>query len=178
MSTTSTESRPAQSRPRGIDVLIAAVLILFAFDTLPCTPDSVRAAIRPLLHVTGLWQGTWSLFAPTPDSTNHRIRADFYYPDGSHQAWESPDWRSQSAWQRFAGHRQSEYFEKIIDDDSSPAWPAFAHDLIRQVSPDRGPERVELTVISGDIPPPRDAWKMTPVPLNHERKFFTLFIPD
>src|SRR3954462_5828308 len=33
----------------------------------------------PLMDVTGTWTGPWYMFAPEPDATNHRIRADIEY---------------------------------------------------------------------------------------------------
>ena len=168
-----------------IDLFVATLLILFALDTLPCTPAAVRTVMEPLLDATGLWQGTWSLFAPIPDSTNHRLRADLFYADGTHCVWDSPDWRAQSAWQRFVSHRESEFIEKIWDESSSAAWPGFAEYIARRESSLMNsrlrPERVVLSVITGAIPPPEgDVWQSAsrPVELDQTRVFFTLIYPD
>lgn len=174
----------AISRGTLADVLIVIVVVVFALDMMPCTPAVIRRGLSPLLNVTGLWQGTWNLFAPVPDFRNHRIRADFYFADGSHRVWTSPDPRSQSAWKRFVGHRESEFLEKVWEDDNSAARPGFAQLLVkeqRRLHPDDGPlSRVELSVIWGDIPPPSEAWQPVEkaISLDQERVFFTLIYPE
>lgn len=169
-----------KSRRRIIDAFATVIVVLFALDTLPCTPDSVRGLMEPLMDSTGLWQGTWNLFAPNPDSRNHRLRADLYYPNGTHRVWSSPDWRSQSTWQRFIGHRETEFIEKISDEVNRSAWHDFAMFVARQESlrmkVPQMPITIELSVIWSDISPPEGAvWK--PVaraePLGQERVFFT-----
>lgn len=172
------------SRRVLVDVLIVIVVVVFALDMMPCTPAVIRRGLNPLLNVTGLWQGTWNLFAPVPDFRNHRIRADFFYVDGTHRVWTSPDPRSQSAWKRFVGHRESEFLEKVWEDENNTARPGFAQQLVeeqRQLHPDDGPlSRVELSVIWGDIPPPSEAWRPVAkaIPLDQERVFFTLLYPE
>ena len=167
-----------------MDGFIVIVLLLFALDTMPCTPEPVRRLMRPLLNATGLWQGTWSLFAPIPDSTNHRLRADIEFADGTHHVWNSPDWRSQTAWQRFVGHRESECLEKIWEEDNTVAWPAFAQSLVHRetslVKSDQSPRQVVLSVRWGDISPPEgDRWSAaSPMAYDQERVFFTLVYPD
>src|SRR5437868_3132292 len=106
---TSPRSLPKSTASKRMlaDVFIVAVVLLFALDTMPCTPDVIRRGLDPLLDSTGLWQGPWNLFAPVPDFRNHRIRADFYFIDGTHRVLNSPDPRSQSARQRFVAHRES-----------------------------------------------------------------------
>ena len=174
-------SNSARVRRRLVDAFIAGVLLLFVLDTLPCTPGRVRDVLAPLLNVTGLWQGTWSLFAPIPDARNHRLRADLFYADGSHRVWNSPDWRSQTPWQRFRSHRESEFIENVWDEENSAAWQGFAEFLARQHSgaaaTDERPVRVELSVRWGDVPPPDDGPSRPasqPMPLDRERTFFTL----
>lgn len=166
-----------------IDLLIVGLLGLFVLDMMPCTPTLVRRLMAPLLNVTGLWQGTWTLFAPIPDSRNHRLRAVIDFTDGSSRVWNSPDWRVQSPRQRFVGHRESEFIEKIWEDDNSAAWPAFAQDLVSRelllMPSDAPPERVVLSIIWGDIPPPHgETWSATPVDYDQERVFFTLIYPN
>ena len=174
----------ARLRRRLVDAFIAGVLVLFVLDTLPCTPGSVRDVLAPVLNVTGLWQGTWNLFAPIPDSRNHRLRADLFYADGSHRVWNSPDWRSQTPWQRFLSHRESEFIENVWEEENSAAWRGFAEYLARQhggaTSTEERPVRVELSVRWGDVPPAEAApWQPASqsTPLDHERTFFTLLFP-
>lgn len=180
-----TPQRVQLGRSRLVDGFIACLLILFALDTLPCTPQPVRHFIQPLLNITGLWQGTWTLFAPVPDSRNHRLRADIRFVDGSHRIWQSPDPLTKSAGQRFVGHRESEYLEKIWEDGNSLAWPAFAQDLVRreraQMTTSPEPERVVLSVLWNDIlPPSGERWPLDrgAAVREQERVFFTLIYPQ
>lgn len=168
-----------------VNGFVVVLLVLFALDTMPCTPQPVRQLIQPLLNLTGLWQGQWTLFAPVPDARNHRLRAEIKFVDGTQRIWQSPAWRTLSPWQRFIGHRESEFLEKIWEDDNSRAWPAFAQDLVRREqslmdSPPE-PERVVLSVLWNEIPPPAgERWSTggaDAVP-DQERVFFTLIYPQ
>lgn len=177
--------RPLFCKRGLVDGFVVMLLVLFALDTMPCTPQPVRQLIQPLLNVTGLWQGQWTLFAPVPDSRNHHLRAEIRFADGTQRIWQTPTWRTQSPWQRFIGHRESEFLEKIWEDDNSRAWPAFAQDLVRrersQMDSPPEPERVILSVLWSDIPPPAgQRWpvsKVDAVP-DQERVFFTLIYPQ
>lgn len=163
-----------------IDTFAAAIVLIFALDTLPCTPSAVRNLMEPLIDTTGLWQGTWNLFAPIPDSRNHRLRADLYYLDGTHRVWNSPDWQIQSMWQRFVGHRETEFLEKISDEVNRSAWHDFAMSVSRQESlrmkiPQK-PKTIVLSVIWGDVSSPEgDVWKsaVKNAPLDQEREIYT-----
>lgn len=166
------------------DLFIAAVLVTFVLDTMPATPRWIRSAMDPLLDATGLWQGSWSLFAPIPDSRNQRIRADFYYVDGTHTVWNSPEPQSLSTWRRFVGHRESEFLEKIWEDRNAAAWPGFAESLLKEERIRKSSEsrlsKVKLSVIYGDISPPQEPWPPAAIPvrLDQRRIFFTMLFPD
>ncbi|MFO1041888.1 MAG: hypothetical protein U0941_08895 [Planctomycetaceae bacterium] len=156
---------------RVIDLFAAVIVVVFALDTLPCTPGFVRNGLEPFLDGAGLWQGTWSLFAPIPDSRNHRLRADLHYADGTYEVWMSPDWRSQSSWKRFIGHRESEFLEKISDEVNQPAWSNFASSVARQeglrLKSRQMPEKILLSVMWEDISPPKgDIWNPAAMPVN------------
>ena len=176
---------PPSVRRRVVNLFIAVVLVLFTLDTLPCTPRVVRSGIEPVLNATGLWQGTWSLFAPTPDRRNHRLQAKIDFADGEHEVWNSPDWRAQTPWRRFVRHREAEFLEKVWQDENTLVWPAFAQSLVRSemaaLGSERRPKQVTLTVYWGDIPPPVSGqWQpaSAPVSLDHELDFFRLIYPD
>lgn len=167
-----------------VNGFVVALLVLFALDTLPCTPQLVRQRIQPLLNLTGLWQGQWTLFAPVPDSRNLRIRAEIKFADGTRRIWQSPDWRAQDPWRRFVGHRNSEFLEKIAEDDNSYAWSAFAEDLVRrersQMHLPPEPDQVILSVLWTDIPAPTgERWPLPKHEAEPEQKrdFFTLVYP-
>lgn len=168
-----------------VNGFVVGLLTLFVLDTMPCTPQPVRQLIQPLLNFSGLWQGQWTLFAPVPDSQNHRLRAEIKFADGTQRIWESPAWTTQSPWRRFVGHRNSEFLEKVWEDSNSPAWTAFAQDLVRRecslmVAPPE-PERVILCVIWSDIPDPTgERWTLPEADAEpvQKRVFFTLIYPS
>lgn len=176
-------SLPPRSRvPRRlIDGFALLIIAVSAADTMPCTPEPVRNLMQPVLNLTGLWQGTWSLFSPVPDHRNYRLTAEIEFADGTTRTWNSPNWRTMSAGQRFIRHREAEFLEKIHEDANSAAWPAFAEEVVRQVRSkmpdDVAPRRVVLRVIWKDIPPPQgDSWAPSPDPPSEhqESAFFTL----
>jgi hypothetical protein len=125
-----------------------------------------------------LWQGTWNLFAPIPDHQNHRLHADIVYDDTTVVEWNSPEWQSQTPWQRFTGHRESEFIENIWLDTNSVAWRDFARYLQQHAGlPDSIPDRVILSVNTGDVPDPgQTPWPSVTSrrPLDQKRVFFTL----
>ncbi|MBS0206706.1 MAG: hypothetical protein JSS49_27835 [Planctomycetes bacterium] len=187
MTVRSPVTAPAQPSIRDgfVNGFIAIVVVLFALDTLPCTPPSIRAGIEPLLNTTGLWQGTWTLFAPIPDRRNHRLHATIDFTDGQRKIWNSPDWRSQSPWRRFVGHRETEFLEKVWLEENSHVWPAFAQSLVRSEvethGSERQPKQVVLSVEWGDIPPPIPGqWTPAaiPIPLDHQQEYFRLLYPE
>lgn len=110
------------------------------------------------LDVTGLWQGEWQLFAPEPDKINVSITANVTFEDGREVVWESPGWRSMSAWQRFLGFREAEFIDNVRKQISSPVWPSFADYLVRNVKhpddPELKPTMIVLTRHWVLIPPP------------------------
>lgn len=169
--------RPTRSPTRWVtDLALLVLLPLIVLDVLPCTPPGLRSWLAPLLGTLGLWQGPWTLFAPIPDSQNHRIRAELIFEGSSPIEWNSPDWRRQSTLERFLSHRDSEFFERIANDSNSRAWPDFAMSLASSLSPDR-PERLRLFLTTCDIPPPSGDWSVPPIPMESERLLFTLIFP-
>jgi hypothetical protein len=103
----------------GINLLIAAVLVLVAIEAIPQSPRAVRAAVQPLTRRIGLAQ-SWNLFVP-PDMVNTRLRAEITYADGQTAQWRSPDWPALSPARRFVMHRRSEWLDNIWGTSNSPA---------------------------------------------------------
>ena len=169
-------SPPRSIARRVTDLPLAVLIPLVILDVLPFTPSVVRSWLMPVLGALGLWQGSWTLFAPIPDAINHRIRAEVTFDDAPAIVWDSPDWRSQSVLERFLSHRESEFLERIVADSNSAAWPEFAQSLARSLSPKR-PERVELFVRTSEIPPPTGIWVVDPPCIEDERLMFTLIYP-
>src|SRR5690554_4728667 len=105
-----------QAAPRRIalNALIAAFVFILALDTLPQAPPALQQSIQPLLLRLGINQGPWNLFAPEPDKTNTRLRAEIVYRDGESRTWNSIDWTRASAWQKWVGHRHFEWQDHIV----------------------------------------------------------------
>lgn len=154
----------------AINAFIAAVVALMLLDSLPQSPEALQLAIQPVIRRAGLQQGPWSMFAPTPDRLNHRFQAEITYRDGQRATWQTPDWRSQSLWQRWIGHRHQEFGEMIQMQEGAPAQEAWARHLARSLRPDfpdadRG-AAVRLTYQEAEVPPasqkPWTTWREPP----------------
>ena len=81
--------------PRLQSALLALFIAVIALDACPAffrTLDRAKSAIDPLVDVTGLWHGSWQLFAPDVDKVNSRVSAEILFSDGTTVRWNSPDW--------------------------------------------------------------------------------------
>ena len=146
---------------RLTSLLLGAWLLLLFVDALPHTSllhQRLKSWVDPFLDVTGLWQGTWQLFAPEADKIDIRLTAEISYADGTTRLWESPDWRDMSGWQKFVHFREMEYYDAVRQDDNSPAWPSLADYLARTVPAASGPAirptKVVLSRRWSLVPPP------------------------
>ncbi len=143
----------------GANALIAVVLALMVLQMAPGVPDWILWRPHTLAEATGLWQFTWSMFTPAPDAENHRLRATIEYYDGRTVQWRSPEYREESWWQRFVGHRRSEYIDEIHSPYYDAALPGMARWVIashRADESERGrPKRIEIYIEATDIPDPR-----------------------
>lgn len=149
-----TDERPSGREGRtGINLFLVVFLSLVAIDATPSWTMPQRVAkvlAEPILHKAGLWQGTWQLFAPTPDKINTVLSARIWLPDGTMHAFEQPDWSRMSAFERWRYFRHMEYWDSVRLDDNRSAW----HDLARYLARHGHPEaqygvvatRVELRV--------------------------------
>jgi len=116
------------------NVFIAAILTIVVIDTVPQAPSALRLALTPIATRLGINQGQWTLFAPIPDDTNTRLRAEITYRDGERREWTGPDWRQVSAWEKWAGHRRREWYDHIAG--QSAAWDPWCRFLARTERPD------------------------------------------
>jgi hypothetical protein len=123
-------------RRYGVNAFIAAMLLILVIDTLPQTPTALRLAIHPLVARLGINQGLWTLFAPEPDRTNTRLKAEITYRDGQRREWNGPDWRTISAWDKWVGHRRREYFDHLALQNGAPGWESWCHWLAKNERPD------------------------------------------
>lgn len=114
----------------------------------------------PLANLTGVATSSWSMFAPAPDATNHRLRAKIEYRDGTTVEWRSPDWPRLSCWRRFWTSRELEYIDKLSYGSPQVRWFAFADYLAtqnrRNSEPEGAPQRVTFIMEEALIEDPTD----------------------
>lgn len=141
---------PGALKRRLTSVFLGAWLLLLFVDALPRTSlihQRLKNWVDPLLDVTGLWQGTWQLFAPEADKIDVRVTAEISYADGSTRSWESPDWRNLSSWQKFVSFRSMEYYDAVRRNDNSAAWDSLVDYLTRTV-PAAGGSSIKPTKVT------------------------------
>ena len=119
----------------AVNTFIALIVLLLLIDACPNAVPALHAAIQPFVQSLGLRQ-PWTLFAPNPDSTNTRLRAEITYRDGVTQVWQSPDWSTMPAWQRWKGVRHWEFLDHLPGQEDEPVWPGWARHLARSQRPD------------------------------------------
>ena len=153
-----------QGLPRtcAINTFLVLIITVVLIDGMPSSTllhRKAKALIDPVLDVTGIWQGSWQLFAPNVDKENSRVEALLVFEDGTKRKWTSPDWTQMGLWDRFRHFRHMEYYDSIRMDGNRGAWDALARYLVRNIKHPHGKElqasRVELTRIWAPIPPPK-----------------------
>ncbi len=147
-------------RKRVISLFLGVWLVLLFVDALPVSSlfhRRLKDWVHPFLSATGLWQGSWQLFAPEVDKIDVRVTAEISYADGSVRTWTSPDWRDMSAWEKFIHFREMEYFDSVRRDMNSGAWESLADFLARNVSAPGDslakPTNIKLSRLWSDVPP-------------------------
>ena len=131
---------PAPPVPPGrpaVRIGILAVAAVILIDALPSScalHASLKQGVDPLVDMTGLWQGSWTLFAPNVDKQNVRLEAEVLFSDGTRALWRSPDWPRLSGWQRFVLFRHQEYYDNIRFERSRSVWPTLAQHIARTVT--------------------------------------------
>lgn len=160
-----------------------AVVLLVLIDAMPQVGRIHRRLKREtdlVLDMTGLWQGSWTLYCPDPDRINTRLTAEILYSDGSRAHWQSLDWTRLSCWERLRTFRRQEYYDNIRFTSNRGAWESLARYLARTVpAPGDGgarPVEVKLSVRWAEIPPP-DPAQWVPVgpytEFNQGNEFYT-----
>lgn len=150
-------------RRRVTNLFLVALLGLLLLDGLPSYSkwqDRGKEFIDPLLDVTGLWQGTWDLFAPEIDRQNNGIEVRVTVRDSNPVTWRSPEW-SEIPW----GHRawkirRMEFFDRIRSDRNRSAWESFARysqDRLIRDGDLSSPDQIETLEL-------RRHWQPVPLP--------------
>lgn len=117
--------------------VIAVFLTACVIETIPSyspIQKTLKKTIDPVLDATGLWQGTWNLFAPNLDQENHWIEMEFVLEDGSIDLRRSPHWDEISSPRKFLHAREIEFYDRIRDSANQAAWTSYANFLVRQYS--------------------------------------------
>lgn len=137
-----------------------SVLLIDATPTCGVYHRQLKDRLDPYLDVTGLWQGNWQMFAPSPDRVNVALVVEAEFEDGTLVVERSPDWRSLSVWQRFVRFREAEFVDSICKSSSRLAWEAFGEYLHRTVKhptdPTLKPQVIYLLKESAIIEPPNE----------------------
>lgn len=149
-------------------------MIIDAVPTISPLHARAEQILDPILDATGLWQGSWQLFAPSPKSINVSITATIEFEDGSSYEWRSPRWRQLSPREKFWLCRHTKFYENLRLDSYSEVWPVFAEYRIRQLPEAlRGKTivRVELARHWMTIPKPTQKWHLLPNDFSPDRHF-------
>ena len=144
-----------------INCFLIAFLLVMAIDSAPWVGTwhgELKQKLDPYLDATGLWQGGWALFAPTPDMNNASVSAELNFADGEQVIYRSPEWRKLSAWERFVRFREAEFIDKIRSDANYCVLPSYSEYLHRTISHPTGKDLKATEVIVSrhfvDIGPP------------------------
>jgi hypothetical protein len=121
------------------------VALLDAWPTERESGKRLLQHLRPVLNLTGLYQGDWQLFAPDPDRINTWVEARVLRADGSSFIWTTPDWQRRSQLQRFQEGRHQKLADALRLDSRRALWPYFADYIARLAPPGARPVRIELT---------------------------------
>ena len=114
--------------------LMGGMMLIDAVPQYTLLHGKLKQAIDPALDVTGLWQGSWALFAPMPDHVNVRVTAELNWGDGSQTVWQQPNWQSMSPWAKMRYFRQMSYYDGLWRSSNAAAWEPFCEKLAEQES--------------------------------------------
>lgn len=169
--------RPARESMSRVlhNVAIAALVAVLILDALPADSaghKKIKALVDPVLDVTGLWQGSWRLFAPNVDHINTYVTATVHYSDGTTWKWTSTAWSGRSLLQKAQQGRHPKFNDHFRLDKHKRVWPYLSRWVARQ-APERGGDvrklKVELHRHWWEVPPPSK--------LADERKQFSRIPP-
>ncbi len=171
----------ARLRTFGISAVIAAFLALIAVDGLPSLGlfhDRARRFVEPFLRATGLFQGSWTVFAPRVDRENHHLEVHIDYDTGDSRVWRSPVWSELSALDKLTRFREMEYTEQLFGNSTRPLRAAFAHYLARELRPTDGakPKKIAVTHHYSVTEPPAEGEEQPLPPPNEHPNVISLYV--
>jgi len=107
------------------------------------------------MNVVAQWQGSLAFFAPSPDSLNLHLEAQFEFEDGTKGSWRSPDWKKLSMSEMFLNVRTIKFIDNVRRDDNKICWDDLARYLVKQVETGGKKVRhIELSRHWVELPPP------------------------
>lgn len=140
---------------------IGGVMLIDAIPQYTRLHGEAKKWVDPALDKTGLWQGSWELFAPTPDHLNVKLRAVIQWEDGSQSTWSQPNWHTMSPWQKMRYFREMSYYDNLWRDSNAAAWEPFCRDLAETESrkSNRTPKVISLYRHKDLISVPHFQWR-------------------
>ncbi len=109
--------------------IIGGMMLIDGMPQFGSAHGKAKQWIDPFLDVTGLWQGSWELFAPTPDHVNVQVGATIYWKTGTTTEWFQPDWSSMNPWEKMSSFREMSYYDNIWRDQNSAGWDALCRHI-------------------------------------------------
>lgn len=149
---------------------ISVLLVLMLLQGLPLNMPAATVHCRYVADWIGIGHQPWNMYAPFPDSQNHRLTAQLMSSDEHVVAtWTSPEWRKQSTYERFWGHRWAEYYDHVWMNHNADLWPALAQHIVKETplesSEDPEPlKQVKLIAETKSLSPPAGAHWPRPIP--------------
>lgn len=145
----------------GLLIPVGGLMLIDAVPRYTLLHGRLKDLTDPVMDVTGLWQGTWELFAPSPDQVNTRISAKVVWNDRPATDWRQPNWSVMSPWQKVRHFRRMSWYDGLCRSSNSAAWKPFCEHLVRQLT-DNNPDELKALVLYQErdvIPPPDKQWR-------------------
>lgn len=142
-------------------LLFGSIAMIDAFPTYTLLHRHLKEKIDPAIDVTGLWQGSWDLFAPDPDHVNVRVGANLHWKDGSVTTWYQPNWHEMSPWEKMTQCRRMSFFDELWRSHNNAAWDSFCRYLATEEYGDRFSELNKIVLFQERdvISMPIDEWR-------------------
>ncbi|MFN3189621.1 MAG: hypothetical protein ACE361_03775 [Aureliella sp.] len=92
----------------------------------------IKPTVETVTGYSGLWQRSWSMFAPDPEVANLWVSADLYDElDRNVGFWNSPYWGNESGWEKFRNFRAVNYYNRFCVSNSPGVGTDLASFLVR-----------------------------------------------
>jgi hypothetical protein len=145
----------------GSLLFLGSLMLIDAVPQYTLLHGKLKEWTDPTLDVTGLWQGSWDLFAPTPNHVNVRIGAQLVWKDEPESTWFQPDRHEMSPWSKAINFRRMSYFDGLSNGTHDLALGPFCRYLLAEQERETGGKLVSVTLFSerDEIPYPTEEWR-------------------